>query len=201
VFLAFCYKVETACLVDEMVARSVTVSDKHVEVNEFPRVFEDASKGWEPMNEDFPQLRQEVYQSRYLTSVPVERISGLAFMRKYEQLIQQSTYIFDMKNVFSPEIQGIYYFRKVRACWCQTVPSISVPVSGNEHEDTCHVSNRRIPRKRQGISPQNVCEARYSVTGPLWLLHEMALHEQLVLGLYETPFPTSQSTCCGGVQQ
>jgi hypothetical protein len=33
-------------LVDEMVARIVTVSDKQVEVNEFPRVVEDTSKGW-----------------------------------------------------------------------------------------------------------------------------------------------------------
>jgi hypothetical protein len=36
-------------LVDNMVARIVTVSDKHVAVNEFPRVVEDASKGWEPI--------------------------------------------------------------------------------------------------------------------------------------------------------
>jgi hypothetical protein len=93
------------------------------------------------------------------------------------------------------------YFRKVQACSCQTVPSISIPVSGNEHEDVCHVANHHIPRKRQGMSPQNICEARYGVTWPLWLLPETALHEQLVLGLYETPFPTSQSTGCGGVQQ
>jgi hypothetical protein len=36
-------------LVDEMVARNVTVSDTQVEVYEFPRVVEDASKGWEPI--------------------------------------------------------------------------------------------------------------------------------------------------------
>jgi hypothetical protein len=114
----------------------------------------------------------------------VERISGLAFVQKCEQLIQQSANIFGMTNVFSPEIQGMYYFRKVRACWCQTVPSISVPVSGNTHEDVFHVANYRIPRKCQGMSSQNVCEARYGITGPLWLLPEKALHEQLVLGLY-----------------
>jgi hypothetical protein len=39
-------------LVDEMVASIVTVSDKQVEVNEFPRVVEDSSKGWEPIKED-----------------------------------------------------------------------------------------------------------------------------------------------------
>jgi hypothetical protein len=40
-------------LVDDMVARIVTVSDKQVEVNEFPRVVEDSSKVWEPIQEDY----------------------------------------------------------------------------------------------------------------------------------------------------
>jgi hypothetical protein len=87
-------------LVDEMVARIATVSDKQVEVNEFPRVVEDVNKEWEPIKEDYLRLNQEVYQLRYLTSVPVERISVLAFFRKYEQLIQQSAGIFGMTNVF-----------------------------------------------------------------------------------------------------
>jgi hypothetical protein len=39
-------------LVDEMLASIVTLSDKQVEVNEFPRVAEDSSKGWEPIKED-----------------------------------------------------------------------------------------------------------------------------------------------------
>jgi hypothetical protein len=43
-------------LVDEMVAMSATVSDKQVEVNEFPRVVEDYSKGWEPTKEDYLRL-------------------------------------------------------------------------------------------------------------------------------------------------
>jgi hypothetical protein len=110
-----------------------------------------------------------------------------------------SRYIWHDKHV-SPDIQGISSSRKVRACWCQAVPSISVPVSGNDHEDVCHVANRHIPIKRQCMSPQNVCEARYDVTWPLWLLPETALNEKLVLGLYETPFHTSQSTGCGGVK-
>jgi hypothetical protein len=87
-------------LVDEMVARIVTVSDKQVEVNEFPRVVKYAIKGWEPIKDDYLRLNQEVYQSRYLVSVPLERISGLAFVRKYEQLIQQSADIFGMTKVF-----------------------------------------------------------------------------------------------------
>jgi hypothetical protein len=87
-------------LVDEMVARIVTMSDKQVEVNSFPRFFEDANKGWEPINEDYLRLNQDVYQLRYLMSLPVERISGLAFVRKHEQLIHQSADIFGMSNVF-----------------------------------------------------------------------------------------------------
>jgi hypothetical protein len=142
-----------------MVARIVTVCDKQVEVNEIPRVVEDARKGWEPIEEDYLILNQEVYQSRYLMSVPVEKISGLAFVREYEQLIQQLADIFGMTNVFCSEIELISYFRKVRACRWQTVPSLSVPVSGNEHEDVCHVTNRCISKKRQGKSSQNVCEA------------------------------------------
>jgi hypothetical protein len=39
--------------VDEMLARIFTVSDKQVEFNEFPRVVEDARKGWEPIKEDY----------------------------------------------------------------------------------------------------------------------------------------------------
>jgi Tfp pilus assembly protein PilP len=51
-------------LVDEIVARIVTVGDEQVEINECPRVVEDASKGWEPIKEDYLRLNQEVYQSR-----------------------------------------------------------------------------------------------------------------------------------------
>jgi hypothetical protein len=87
-------------LIDEMVARIVTVGDKQVKINEFPRVVEDASKGWEPIKEDYQRLNQEVYQSRYLMSVPVESISGLALVRKHEQLIHQSADKFGMTNVF-----------------------------------------------------------------------------------------------------
>jgi hypothetical protein len=83
-----------------MVARIFTVSDKQVEANEFPRVVEDASKLWEPIKYDYLQLDQEIYQSRYLVSVPMEQISGSTFVRKYEQLIQQSADIFGMTNVF-----------------------------------------------------------------------------------------------------
>jgi hypothetical protein len=69
-----------------------------------------------------------------------------------------SRYIWHDK-CFCSEIELISYFRKVRACRWQTVPSLSVPVSGNEHEDVCHVTNRCISKKRQGKSSQNVCEA------------------------------------------
>jgi hypothetical protein len=152
-----------------MVARIVTVSDKQVEVNEFPRVVADIIKGWEPIKEDDLRLNQEVYQSRYLASVPVERISGLVSCESMSNLFSNKPIYLALKT-FSPGIQGISYFRKLRACSCQTVPSIPVPVSGNDHEDVCHVANRRIPREPQGMSSQNVCEAQYGVTGPLLLI-------------------------------
>jgi hypothetical protein len=110
-----------------MVARIVTVSDKQFEFHEFPRVVEDSRKGWEPINEDYLWLNQEVYQARYLTSVPLERISGLAFVWKYEKRIQQSADLFVIKKVFLMRFRESLILEKyepVGAKQCLPFPSL-----------------------------------------------------------------------------
>jgi hypothetical protein len=183
-------------LVDEMVARIVTVSDKQVEVNEFPRVVEDASKGLEPIKEYYLRLNQEVYQSRYLTSVPVEGVSGLAFVRKYEQLIQQSADIFGMTNVFLLRFRESLILEKyepVGAKQCLPFPSLyptmnmktcatSQIAASLENFKVC-LHKKIVKHDMASQGPYGYCLKRLHMSNWCWayMKHHLLHHNQLVV--------------------
>jgi hypothetical protein len=112
-------------------------------------------------------------------SVPVERISGLAFVRKHEQLIQQSADIFGMKNIFLLRFREsliLEQYEPVGAIQCLTFTSLYPEMSMKTFVTSQIAASIENDK---GMSPKNVCEARYGVTGPLWLLPETALHEKM----------------------
>jgi hypothetical protein len=73
---------------------------REVALNLFPRVAKEPNIGWTPIMEDNFHLNPEVYQSKFVRIVPLSSIKGLAIVRKYDDLKQQSANFYGMMHLF-----------------------------------------------------------------------------------------------------